>query len=301
MLTVIIPHYGDDARTRALVAQLLPQLAAASAEIVVVDDASPQPLGEIEGATVVQRERNGGFGSAVNTGVEVAQGDLVAILNSDLIVDDDFLAKWLEAAKPWQPAVVAPRVVTYGHQGASTFRFPGPGTALAQRINLVAVRRHQRWASDLIGEDRPSHPEDTHLVDWVSGAAMLVPTDVFLAVDGFDERFHMYMEEVDLQRRLRERGVPAVYVGHVCVEHEGFGSSDPARRECWALESALRYAEKWGWSGRLRIAWAAASGVNLVTDGMRRLLGRDVHPLAEWRRQRSLDKAVLAAHARRAL
>ena len=296
-VSIVIPHYGDPGPTRALVARLVPQ----GAPIVVVDDASPEPLGDVAGAVVIRRARNGGFGAAVNAGVAVVTTDLVAILNSDLTVDDDFLARWIEAAEPWQPAVVAPRVVTTGHAGATTFRFPGPGTVLAQRVNLVAARRHHRWASDLIGEDRPASPEDTCEVDWVSGAAMLIPTGELRAAGGFDERFHMYMEEVDLQRRLRARGLRAVYVGHVRVEHAGFGSSDPASRERWALESWLRYADKWGWDGRLRLALVTARGVNLMSDGLRRVLGRDVRPLDDWRRRRSLEKQVWADHGRRAL
>lgn len=300
-LSVVIPHYGDARPTRTLVDALGPQARQLGAEIIVVDDASPEPLGQVDGAIVIRRDANSGFGSTVNAGVEAAQGDLVAILNSDLTVDDDFLLKWVEAAEPWLPAVVAPRVVTAGHTGATTFRFPGPGAVLAQRINLVAVRRHQRWASDLIGEDKPADPKDTHVVDWVSGAAMLIPTEAFRSVGGFDERFHMYMEEIDLQRRLRERGVAAVYVGHVRVDHIGFGSSDAANRERWALESLIWYAEKWRWSGRLKLALAAARGVNLMTDGARRVLGRDVQPIDEWRRRRSLEMDVWAGHDRRAL
>lgn len=298
-VSVVIPHYGDPAPTRNLVSSLCKQVRQLGGSVVVVDDASPVPLGEVEGATVIRRKVNGGFGAAVNDGVAVVETDLVAILNSDLIVEHDFLLRWLEAATPWLPAVVAPRVVTAGHIGATTFRFPGPGTVLAQGVNLVAVRRASRWASNLIGEDRPSHPEDTHRVDWVSGAAILLPTETFRSVGGFDEQFHMYLEEVDLQRRLRQRGVPAVYVGEVCVKHVGFGSSDPAKRERWALESWVHYADKWGWERRLKLVVAAAACINFATDGLRRGLGRDVHPLMELRRRRSLAHDVWTAHARR--
>lgn len=298
-LSVVVPHYGDPRPTESLVSCLLPQAAALGGAVVIVDDASPVALGHVAGATVVRRDVNGGFGAAVNTGIGLVDTDLVAILNSDLVVEDDFLQRWLGAAMPWLPAVVAPRVTTPGHPGATTFRFPGPSTVLAQRINLVGVRRDRAWASRLIGEDKPAEPTATRVVDWVSGAAMLVPTELVRSVGGFDERFHMYNEEVDLQRRLRERGVPAVYVGNVEVEHIGFGSSDPAKRERWQLESWLRYAEKWGWDGRLRAAVSTAATVNLATDAMRRALGREVHPVSEWRRRRSLARDVWADQARR--
>lgn len=298
-LSVVIPHYGDSTLTRALVASLVPQAALVGAEIIVVDDASPDPLEPIDGAIVIRRERNGGFGAAVNTGIEQVQTEIVAILNSDLVVRPDFLASYLAAAAPLFPAVVAPHVVTYDHIGASTFCFPTWRHVLAQRTHVVGNRRHLRLVSNWIGEDRPDHPEDTHFADWVSGAAMLLPTSEFRSVGGFDERFHMYLEEVDLQRRLAARGLPAVYVGSVVAEHLGFASSDPTKRERWSLESWIRYADKWGWRRRLKMAVAVAETINLATDGLRWLLGRDVHPVAEWHRSRSIAREVWSTHARR--
>lgn len=294
VLSVVVPHYGDPAPTRALVASLTGQADRLGAEIIVVDDASPEPLGQLEGARVLRREVNSGFGATVNAGVAQARGELVAILNSDLVVADDFLESYLVAARPWLPAVVAPRVVTFGHDGATSFRFPTARTVLAQRFGLLASRRDRRWVSRLIGEDKPPSPHDEHVVDWVSGAAMLLPLADLQAVGGFDDRFHMYLEEVDLQRRLHERGLPSVYVGHVVAEHLGFGSSDPARRERWQAESWVAYADKWGWRRRLRLAIEGAAAANLLVDGARRVLGRDTTPLHDWRAHRALTREVWA-------
>lgn len=297
-VSVLVPHYGDPGPTRALVAQLSPQVARVGGEILVVDDASPVPVEDVVGARVVRREVNGGFGTAVNTGARLARGELLAILNSDLSVQPDFLEAYLAAALPWMPAVVAPRVVTPGHPGATTFRFPTPLSLAAQRVALVAVRRSTSWGAWLIGETRVAATE-TALVDWVSGAAMLVPRSDFCDVGGFDERFHMYMEEVDLQHRLRARGLPSVRVGAVSVEHVGAASSDPARRELWQLESWFAYAAKHGWEQRLRLALAVASGMTLASESARRLAGRDVAPLAGWRRAGQMRRAAWEAYGRR--
>ena len=298
-VSIVVPHYGDPMPTRELVAAVRDQARRHGGTVVVVDDASPTPLGEIEGATVVRRELNGGFGAAVNAGVALVESDLVAVLNSDLRVRDRFLDEWVEAARPWMPAVVAPQVVTPGHPGATTFRFPAAHHVLAQSVNLVGVRRGSRWASDLIGEDRPAAPGDTAIFEWVTGAAMLMPTESFRAVGGFDERFHMYLEEVDLQRRLRDLGLPSVYTGDVVVEHAGFASSDPTKRERWALDSWFAYADKWGWRRRLSGALVTGAMINLATDGLRRTLGRDVRPLATWRRRLTLVREARSGQARR--
>ena len=128
------------------------------------------------------------------------------------------------------------------------------------------------------------------LVTFVSltfvGAAILVPTAEFRAVGGFDERFFMNAEEVDLQRRLRGRGVPSVYCGTVHVVHEGGGSSgDGARRRAWLVEGRTRYAQKWGGRRRQRAALTAASVVNLGWGAARAAAGRPTTPLRTFRRE----------------
>ena len=100
-LSVVIPHYGDPGPTRALVAALRDQeTAVGRLQIVVSDDASPTPFPPLEGVEVVRRDENGGFGSAVNTGVRLAVHPLLLVLNSDLEVPPTFLADLLDAATP---------------------------------------------------------------------------------------------------------------------------------------------------------------------------------------------------------
>ena len=122
----------------------------------------------------------------------------------------DFLDAYVAAAEPYLPAVVSPQVITYDHPGASTFRFPTWRHVLAQRTAVIGHRRHLRWVSDLIGEDKPRDPDGVFRPDWVAGTAILLRTEDFRAVGGFDERFHMYLEEVDLQKRLAERSPSGV-------------------------------------------------------------------------------------------
>ena len=298
-LSVVVPHYGAADHTLALVAALLPQLAAADAELIVVDDASPIPLPDLpEGVTRLRRDSNGGFGATVNTGAARAHGRLLAILNSDLVVTDTFLLDFVAAAEPWMPALVAPRVVTPGHVGANAFRFPSASRTFAQRFALIASRRHTEWGKRLIGEDPRTTGGGTFIADWVSGAAMLMPAALFREVGGFDERFHMYMEEVDLQRRLRQLGVPSVYVGDVTTGHVGFGSTPSQSREVWHLESAAKYAEKWGSLRQLRFALAAGSAATLAYESARRLAGRPVHPIQGFRADRQVRRTALSRVSR---
>ena len=106
------------------------------------------------------------------------------------------------------------------------------------------------------------------------------PLAEFRAVGGFDERFFMNSEEVDLQRRLRLRGVPSVALRSPTVVHAGGGSSPSAQRRAWLVDGSLRYADKWGSRRRLQAALLAATGANLAVNALRWLAPRDVEP---WR------------------
>ena len=280
-LSIVIPHYGDAAPSLALVAHLLPQFGPGD-ELVVADDCSPTPFPDTGGVRVVRRATNGGFGAAVNTGAAAASGDLLLILNSDLEVGPTFLADLVAAASPWLPCVAGPRIVDAdGHVAPTARHFPTVGHQVVEWLTPLARWRDGRALHEAVGHDMDALDASSPTVtDWLVGAALLLPTELFREAGGFDERFHMNSEEVDLQRRLRERGVPSVYLPGVTVTHEGGGSSDPAKRRAWLVESRWRYAEKWGGATALRVGLTAATAANLLWNLGRRALGRDTRPLA---------------------
>jgi N-acetylglucosaminyl-diphospho-decaprenol L-rhamnosyltransferase len=288
-VTVVVPHYGDAAPTSTLVAELAAQVPTPVREIIVVDDASPVALSDLDGARVLRREANGGFGAAVNTGAAIASGELLLVLNSDVSVAPGFVADLLSAAEPWQPAVAAPAVSDRGHPARSGRRFPTAWQMTVENVAVLARWQDRDWWRRQVGQVVEARPGADVLVDWLAGAALLVPTRVFREAGGFDERYFMYAEEVDLQRRLADLGLPRVHLGSVVVEHEGGASTDPARRREWLLQARLMYSRKWGGLTRLRCGLSSAVALNLATDGVRRALGRDVEP---WRTARSSWRAI---------
>lgn len=282
-VSVVIPHYGSPAPASSLAGQLLAQRTCHPLQVIVVDDHSPVPFPDAAGVTVVRRERNGGFGSAVNSGAALAEHDLLLVMNSDVVVPEAFVDRLVAAAAPWQPAVVSPYVVQRdGRVMTAGRRFPTTRQQVVEWLTPLARWRPRLWRA--VGHDtRVAEGRDT-LVDWVYGAAMLVPTADFRAVGGFDERFFMNAEEVDLQRRLRARGVPSVVCGGVTIVHEGGASSDPALQRAWVVDARLRYADKWGGRRRLVTSLRAATVVNLVWNLARRAVGRPTRP---WETARS--------------
>jgi len=286
-VTVLIPHYGHPGPTLALIGILK---ASSPHQIVVCDDCSPAPFPEVAGVHVVRREINGGFAAAVNSAARIASGDYLLILNSDLDISPSLPDELLRVAAELPSAVLGPRIFdAEGNITYSARRWPTITNQTVEWLTPLARWRHRAWMRRLLGHEQSVlNSVGPMAVDWLVGAAFLVPASEFRAVGGLDEQFYMNSEEIDLQRRLAERGVKRIYVPWVSVLHEGGGSSDPAERRRWLVNSQLVYAKKWGGSKRLRLALTTATVVNLAWNGLRRLRGVRVEPLTVAREELSL-------------
>lgn len=257
---------------QTLVGQLTAQTGAPHLRVIVVDDASPQPYPPSDRVQLIRRATNGGFGAAVNTGMAAVETQYALVLNSDITIEPTFVTELLAAASPFQPAVVSPSIVN----GDGEFQWPGrkfPRTFhyFVEWLTILARFKDTRWRHAAIGHDVRALPGMTTPVEWVVGAAMLIPVAEFRAVGGFDERFHMNCEEVDVQRRLRFRGVSSVLAGSVTAVHAGGASSGTAQsRVQRLLDARFQYAGKWGQQpGVLRLSILVASVLNAVHDKVR--------------------------------
>ena len=300
-LGVVIPVHGDIEPVLPLLTALAGPAVPESdraARVVVVDDASPQPLqasalpAEVE---LVRRESNGGFGAAVNTGLAALARtpaiEQALVLNSDLEIPAGFCRALLAPAAPWQPAVVGCRSVgPDGSSGYAARRFPTIGHQVIEWLVPLASQRHRDVLHRAVGHDLDAE-RGTGMtpVDWVSGAVLLLPLKQVRHVGGFDEGYFMYTEEVDLQLRLRRAGIPSLLDADLEVCHVGGASSgNEQRRRRWLVGARMRYARKHGNLHLLRAGMSLATGANLVWNAGRRAAGRDVRPLAVAREELQL-------------
>jgi GT2 family glycosyltransferase len=165
-------------------------------EVIVVENGSGDESVEelsswTEGrtrVTVVVSSENLGFGQGVNLGVRSATGELLLLLNSDAVIQRGGTSA-LTSVLAVEPAVVAVAPEVVDERGRAQVDAHG----VFPSLRALALRTNRR-------------PPATDRPDWVSGVAMLIRRDAFDAVGGFDSRFFMYFEDVDLCRRLRERG-----------------------------------------------------------------------------------------------
>ena len=85
-------------------------------------------------------------------------------------------------------------------------------------------------------------PDHQQPHDWVAGMFMLFPADAYRLVNGFDERYFMYLEDVDICRRLNKNGLRVLYSDAVEIVHDGqFASRKNLRHFFWHVSSLLRF------------------------------------------------------------
>ena len=185
-------------------------------------------------------------------------------------------------------AILSPRVIDEAGEEAWTGRrFPRARHQAAAWLTPLARWRDTSIWHHAVGHDVRARAAESE-VDWVVGAAMWIPLKEFRAIGGFDERFFMNSEEIDLQRRMRERGIASVALSSPTVVHVGGGSSPSESRRRWLVDGQLLYADKWGSRRLLQTVLATATVANLAVNSIRRLAGRDVHPVATARHELQL-------------
>lgn len=227
-IRAVIVNYRTQDLTEAAVRSLLAD--GEELEIVIVDNASEDGSAEAlrttfgSRVTVLEAGANLGFGRGVNYGAADTDRSLLFVLNSDARVRIgvlDRLANTLHEDE--RLAIAAPTVYTpSGHVQVDAFgQFP--------TLRRMVIRSNRR-------------PAESLSPDWVSGVAFMVRRDAFAAVGGFDPRYWMYFEDIDLCRRLRACGWKIRRVAEAGVDHVGGAShrSDAKKVELYAT-SQERY------------------------------------------------------------
>jgi N-acetylglucosaminyl-diphospho-decaprenol L-rhamnosyltransferase len=218
--SVIVPSLTGE-RLGALLDSLAAQTA--DHEVIVVDNGCPDGSVQraCEGRHGVERlrfERNLGFSRAVNAGAARAAGDVLLIVNDDVVCDPSFVAELTEAIDPDSGVTMATGVL---RDAADPHLIETAGVLLD----------HTLLAFDYLnGEPLSILDEGVSDPPCPVGAAAAFDREAFNAVGGFDERIFAYWEEVELSlRMIREGGrcrlVPGAQGTHYHASTLGAGSS----------------------------------------------------------------------------
>jgi len=240
----VIVDYNARGHLRAAVGSILDQ---GAAEVVVVDNAgdgaSLRALGGLAArVTLLTPGRNLGMGAGANRGVAVlGAADLVLVANPDVVLHDgalERLAAALAAHPDW--GIVGPTILTEAATPYPSMRrfpsvFDAVGHAMLGRVwptNPFTTRYREQGAA----------PDGT--ADWVSGSCFLVRRELFESLGGFDERYFMFAEDMDLCWRAHRAGALVGTAPDAVVTHvEGVSRRvAPYRMQVAHHRSALRFA-----------------------------------------------------------
>ena len=194
-------------------------------EIIVVDNNSyDDSINEIKAkfnnVICIQNESNIGFGKAVNQAAKVATGEYYLILNPDTIIEESTISTFVDYLEKNQNiGMVGPKILNSDGslQRGSKRSFPTIGVALPKILGFDKLfpksRRAGRYNLNYL------NPDKTHKVDAISGSCMFIRSELFKTIGGFDERYFMFGEDLDLcyqvyQQKYEVHYLPATHIMH---------------------------------------------------------------------------------------
>lgn len=232
IVTLSIVSHGQGTLVAALLQDLL-MLDDVAFEVVLTlnipEDEAFLAAGRSLDLRVVRNPTPKGFGANHNAAFALARGRCFAVVNPDIRARGLKLAPLVELLDRGAGACAPVVRSGDGHVEDSVRRFPTFGR-LASRFVLKRRRPDYTWG------DAPLQ------VDWAAGMFVVFSASAFERVGGFDERFFMYLEDADICRRLRRKGLPTMLQPAVNVVHDAQRASHRSLRHLqWHMTSALRY------------------------------------------------------------
>jgi GT2 family glycosyltransferase len=234
MLSIVTATWNNLAYSKPYLESLLAHPPPAPWELVWVDDGSTDGTRDwLRGLPaarhrVLLNEHNLGFAGANNRGANMARGDVLALLNNDLVLTSGWCAPMLESLG----TIAKVGAVGNVQLDAKTGRVDHAGVC----FNLVGTGEHH-----LRGSSRPP-PGPGAFHPAVTAACLLIRRDVFFAHQGFDENYRNGCEDLDLCLRLSGRGFRH-WVDHRSVIHHHVSASRGRREGDLNLR---RFLQTWG-------------------------------------------------------
>lgn len=179
---------------------------------------------------VVENSIPKGFGENHNAAFKVAKGSFFCVVNPDVRLTNNVFNELLGFHKTNNPGVSAPIVInSMGGVEDSGRRFPSPMAVLFKAVGIPSYRKKNLARF-------PNQP------DWVAGMFMLFNVNDYSNIGGFDERYFLYYEDVDICARLMLKGRSVLVCETATVIHDAQRSSHKNLKYLrWHVSSMLRF------------------------------------------------------------
>lgn len=257
-LSIIIPLYNSKNVIEVTLDAVYASKVDFDYEVIIVDDKSPQNEVELiqqkylsqpdlaAKTIILANEKNSGFGITNNKGLKEAKGDYILLLNSDTKLDPDNLQIMVDFMETRSDvgAATCKLVMSNGEIDKASRR--GEPDLIKSFLRLFGF---QKLFPKLFGGYNQLHkdPNVEGELDACSGAYLMMPRKAYEITGGFDERYFMYGEDLDLCRQIREAGLKIWwYPKTSCLHFRGQSTKKTPQKMLFAFYDAMWiYYKKW--------------------------------------------------------
>lgn len=224
-LSVVIVNYNVKHFLEQCLCSVQKAVVGMDAEIIVVDNASSDGSleylsGKFSGTRFMQNKENGGFAKACNEGLAISRGEYILFLNPDTIIPEDCFRECAGFLRSHADAGALGIKMIDGKGKflkESKRSFPSPLTSLYKLFGMARIfPRSKTFSKYHLGN---LNENETHEVDVLAGAFIMVKREVIEKTGGFDEVFFMYGEDVDLSYRIQKAGYKNYYFAGSSIIH----------------------------------------------------------------------------------
>ena len=219
-VSVIIVHYQVKDLLRNCILSIQKYFQGFDYEIIVVDNNSPNPdwkvlIDEFDKVNFIELKENLGFSKANNIGVKSAKSEYVYILNPDTEIEGNYFKEILDFADSQDK---------FGALGLRMHDANGNFLPESKRSVPALVNSFEKLFTKLNNDSKTYYRNDiaeTDIaeVEVMTGANLLMKKSVYEEVGGFDERYFMYGEDIDLCYTILRKGYKNFYYGKYSILH----------------------------------------------------------------------------------
>jgi len=230
-LSIIIVTYNSRTLIEHCLISVDKAITGINTEIIIVDnnstDGSKEYLpSKFPGVKFIFNNENLGFSKACNQGSKISSGDYILFLNPDTILSGTCLTDCISFFKT-HPDAGAVGVRMLDENGKflkeSKRGLPSPSASFYKLFGLTTIFPGSKTIAKYYQGHLPEN--ENNPVEVLSGAFMMIKRPVFEKVNGFDETFFMYGEDIDLSLRISQMEYKNYYLGKISITHLKGGST----------------------------------------------------------------------------